>query len=457
MTATLRLTDGLHKRLLDTATQPLEHAGVLLAAISDTNGVVTAVGVDWLPVPDDAYERQGVDHLTVTSDGYMPALSIAEQRGLTAIWVHSHPGDGSEVHASDYDARVNQQLGDVFALRTGTDRYGYLVIGHRAGRLTFTGGITGSITSSIDRLTTIGDRFRFETADDNPQHTPTEVYDRNVRAFGPAIQSVIGSLTVAIVGSGGTGSAVAEQLVRLGVRSFLLLDPDTLSASNTTRVYGSTPGDVGRAKVEVLADHLTRIAPDAVVVRQQTSVLQQHAARLLQTADIVFGCTDDNAGRLRLSRLPYFTLTPVIDCGVQIEATPQLTINGIFGRVTTLHPGPACLTCRDRIDLARAMAEERAADEQQALEKEGYAPALGATEPAVVAFTTLVAATAVGELLERLIGYGDTPAPTEQLLMIHDRSIRTNRIPPTPGHYCDPNVVTIGAGATTYLGLNWAS
>lgn len=43
-----------------------------------------------------------------------------------------------------------------------------------------------------------------------------------------------------------SGQAVAEQLVRLGVRRLLLIDPDTLTASNVTRVYGSTPGHVGR-------------------------------------------------------------------------------------------------------------------------------------------------------------------------------------------------------------------
>lgn len=57
--------------------------------------------------------------------------------------------------------------------------------------------------------------------------------------------------------------------------------------------------------------------------------------------------------------------------------------------------------------------------------KEGYAPALPGVEPAVVAFTTTVAAASVNELLERLIGYGDTPTPSELMLPIHDRSIRT--------------------------------
>ncbi len=71
--------------------------------------------------------------------------------------------------------------------------------------------------------------------------------------------------------------------------------------------------------------------------RIQGSIVDEQTARALVGADVVFGCTDDNAGRLRLSRLPYYYLIPVIDCGIQIHADANGVINGIFGRVTTLH------------------------------------------------------------------------------------------------------------------------
>ena len=71
-----------------------------------------------------------------------------------------------------------------------------------------------------------------------------------------------------------------------------------------------------------------------------------------------------------------------------------------------LAPGAGCLVCRNRIDLRRAAAEMLAPEEHRRLADEGYAPALAETDPAVVAFTTQVAAAAVSELLERLIHYG---------------------------------------------------
>jgi hypothetical protein len=169
----------------------------------------------------------------------------------------------------------------------------------------------------------------------------------------------------------------------------------------------------------------------------------------------VFGCTDDNAGRLVLSRVASYLLTPVIDVGVLLTSDTEDKLRGIDGRVTILSPGSACLVCRDRIDLARAAAELRTPEERRRLEDEGYAPALGRVEPAVVAFTTAVAAAAVNELLERFIGYGPQPRPSEILLRFHEREISTNSVPPRKGHYCDSDSGKLGMIATPFLEQIW--
>lgn len=458
MSATLRLTGPLHDGLVAMATNPIETGAVLLAhQLTLDDGTVILLGNDLIAVPDDAYEIRTDRALQITSDGYIHALKTARDRGMIALWVHSHPGDRAIPRPSIHDRGVNEQLQSLFGDRTETDQFGYLVVSHDGGALTFTGALSGQITTPITRLAVSGQRWIFRPAYDAPAGADRALFDRNIRAFGDGIQATIGGLTVAIIGAGGTGSATAEQLTRLGVRSFILIDPDHLSNSNTTRVYGSTPADVDRPKVDVLGDHLERIAEGVRTTRIQGSILTESIARSLIGADIVFGCTDDNAGRLRLSRLPYYYLIPVIDCGVQLPADQNGLISGVFGRVTTLHPGAACLTCRGRIDLALAEAETRSADEQQRLEKEGYAPALPGVEPAVVTFTTLVAATAVSELLERLVGYGDTPTPSELILYIHDRTLRGNIEDPHPSHYCDPSTRRIGTDTDMFLGLNWAS
>jgi hypothetical protein len=274
------------------------------------------------------------------------------------------------------------------------------------------------------------------------------MFDRNVRAFGPAIQSTIGDLSICVVGCGGTGSAVAEQLVRLGVRKLLLIDPDIVSQSNLTRLYGSTSYDVGRPKVEVVKEQLERIAPTLSCESLQGMITNLEVAQKLVSADVVFGCSDDNAGRIVLSRLSTFFIIPVIDCGVLLASDSEGKLTDIVGRITTLTPGAACLICRGRIDLIRARTELLIPDERKRLENEGYAPVLGMAEPAVVTFTTSVASFAVTELLERLIGFGAEPRPTELLIRFHDREISTNLASPVGRHFCNPSQGKIGQGMT---------
>lgn len=438
---------------------PVETAGVLLASIvSNDGGDVRLLARKMRWVPEASYLRRGGDHLSIASQGYVPFLGEAETIGAVAIWVHTHPGMESPPRPSEHDWKVDDEIADLFRLRSGSPYYATLIFSPRPQGFAFSGYIQpeGGARAPIDRLWQVGDRLRLTRSFLLPAQEIHANFDRNVRALGGAVQQTLSDLRVGVVGCGGTGSAVAEQLVRLGVRNLVLFDPDELSASNVTRVYGSTAADVGKPKNDTLAAHLKRIAPDTQCDLVNSMITMAPTARQLCTCDIVFGCTDDNAGRLVLSRFSTYLLTPVIDSGVLVTSDPNGTLRGIDGRVTTLVPGQACLVCRGRIDLARAGAELLTPDERRRREDEGYAPALGRTEPAVVTFTTLVAATAVSELLERLIGYGPEPRPSEVLLRCHDREISTNVDTPRPRHYCDLSSGKLGIGITDpFLEQTW--
>ena len=459
MTVTLVLPQLIADELDTTAMFADETAGVLLASVVITDeGETRILGRKMRWLPESSYIRRGTDHLSIASDGYVPFLAEAEGMGGVAIWVHTHPGMDSVPQPSGHDEKVDRQIADLFRLRSGSPFYGTLIASPRATGIAFTGYLQseGEARVPIVRLWEVGDRLRLTRSFDLAPLDIPPIFDRNVRAFGGSVQQTLGALRVGIVGCGGTGSAVAEQLVRLGARNFMLFDGDILSESNVTRVYGSSASDVGRAKVDILADHLERIAPDTRCELVKSMITLAPAARRLCNCDIVFGCTDDNAGRLVLSRISTYMLTPVIDSGVLLTSDVAGTLLGIDGRVTTLVPGQACLVCRGRIDMARAGAELLTPDERRRREDEGYAPGLGRTEPAVVTFTTIVAATAVSELLERLIGYGPTPRPSEVLLRCHDREISTNVDPPHTGHYCHESSGKLGVGVTVpFLEQTW--
>ena len=460
MNATLVLFEDLFSTVDAIARQSVETAAVILAAVTG-DGVAEPwrlLAQSIHPVPESAYLERSGQHLKIASEGYIPALGEAEARGVTALWFHTHPGLGSSPRPSDHDHQVDREIADLFRLRSGSPLYGTLIASPRESGFAFSGTIqptTGEATS-LSRLWCVGDRFRFLNAVGYEVSVQDEMFDRHVKAFGGAIQSVLSQLRIAVIGCGGTGSAVSEQLVRLGVRNLGLFDPDALSRSNITRVYGSTPADIGQPKVDVLKHHLERIAPDLICQTVAQSVLNQAVARELASFDLIFGCTDDNAGRLILSRIPTYLLTPLIDVGVRISSNPDGTISGIDGRVTVVTPGAGCLVCRDRIDLRRAADEMRTPEERRRLADEGYATALEGVEPAVVTFTTTVAAMAINELLERLSGFGPAERPSEVLIRFHEREVSTNRALPRQAHYCHPQANKTALGSSQpFLEIAW--
>ena len=460
MTATLVLTDPITRELEAKARLPVETGGVLLARRHRTaDGDTRLLGRSLHWAPESAYRRRSRREMLIGADGYVAALALAERDGAVPMWVHTHPS-GRPLR-SKKDRRVDAEIADVFRLRSGSEFYGTVIVSPGASGIELTGTIraAGAEPERLDRFWMVGDRWRLREAFDRKSGPPDAgLFDRNIRAFGEAVQQTIGMLRIGVVGAGGTGSAVAEQLVRLGARRLLLVDADTLGESNLTRVYGSGPAAVGRRKAEVLAEHLRAIAPDLRCRALHGMSSASGVARTLAGADLLFGCTDDNAGRLVLSRLAAYYLVPVIDLGILLGSGEQGRLTGIDGRVTVLSPGNACLVCRGRVDLARAAAEMKTPEERVRLADEGYAPALGATEPAVVAFTTMTASVAVAELLERLIGYGDPARPSEVLLRMHDREISTNAAEPKPGHYCDPAGGKLGLGDTEpFLEQLWAA
>ena len=68
---------------------------------------------------------------------------------------------------------------------------------------------------------------------------------------------------VAIVGLGGLGGYVAEQLVRLGIGELVLVDGDVFNESNLNRQLFSTEAAIGHSKAEVANARLKAIDSEA--------------------------------------------------------------------------------------------------------------------------------------------------------------------------------------------------
>ncbi len=231
--------------------------------------------------------------------------------------------------------------------------------------------------------------------------------------MGAASQRLLRSLHIGIVGLGGTGSAVAEQVVRSGVGAVTLIDDDAVDETNLSRVFGASKRDIGEPKVEVAARHLKR-SGEAKIRSINASAIQQSVLMRLRDCDLIFSCVDNDRTRAFLNRFAYQYLIPGIDVGVRLDArTGQ--VMAAAGRVNVVGVGATCLRCSHHLDPERIRAESLPPDERGRLAREGYVMGVADPAPSVIALNTVVAGLGATAFLNLFTALTGGPQPGGQI------------------------------------------
>lgn len=407
-------------------------------------------------IPEEFIKSSSADHVSISDRSYVPAVATAARRGLSIILVHSHPNGYSAF--SRMDDLEEPEFFRVVCQRVHDGTHGSLIVcGTDSPDLVGRVWVDGQGWTRMDMIRVVGRRMRVFLPPGVEGTSPAWA-DRQVRAFGESTQRLLGSLNVGVVGVGGTGSAVCEQLIRLGVGHLTVLDEQELEDTNVNRLYGANISDAGSPKVCLVERQAARIGTGTVVTPVKGTIYDRAIAEVLRSCDVVFSCTDDHFGRAILNRLAVWYYIPVIDMAVAIDSTEGI-IREVTGRVTVLMPGSACLHCRGRVDQGKMRAEMlmriRPVEYWQRV-KEGYAPELGQIDPAVVMFTTGVAARAVTELVQLLTGFmGDDRMTSEVLERFHVAELGRNDRSGQQGCYCASPERWGYGDQERFLDLNW--
>lgn len=437
----------LHELLFD---RPgVEGATFLLCGESQSERGVKLIAHAIVPIAEENFLRREVDGLSISSAALTRIAKLAKYEGLSVVFAHSHPEGFADF--SDQDDQEEERLLPFLQARVPDRVHGTLVLTESdiRGRLYVPHRI------SSDSILVVGQRFRmWSPTQENPI---APFFDRQVRAFGHDIQRLFAKLHIGIVGLGGTGSPVAEQLCRLGVGRLSLFDGDRLDITNVNRVYGSTTADAGILKVDIAKRHLENIGLGTVIEVFPKHITEVDTALTLRDCDIVLGCTDKEIPRAILIQLSVRYSIPVLDLGVLISSEGG-KISGVHGRVTTLFAGEACLFCRGRISPEAIRIEGLSEADRERQIRDGYAPDLQEPAPAVIAFTSATASAAVSELLHRLTGFmGNDRQSSEVLLALDQSRVRTNRIEPRENCLCSDRSIWGRGDAKPYLDMVWTT
>jgi len=127
-------------------------------------------------------------------------------------------------------------------------------------------------------------------------------YQRNQTSLSLKNQLTLFRSRAVVIGCGGLGGYVIEQLARLGVGHITAIDPDVFEEHNLNRQLLSTANSLGTAKVEAAARRVADINPAVTLVAVQERFSPDNGHHLLQGATIAVDALDSIPVRLDLAK-----------------------------------------------------------------------------------------------------------------------------------------------------------
>ena len=126
-------------------------------------------------------------------------------------------------------------------------------------------------------------------------------YERNIPALTEAECALLRKKRVLIVGCGGLGGHLIDQLARVGVGAIRAVDGDVFEASNLNRQLLSEVPLLGFGKAAAAARRIRRVNPDTEVETIEEYLTETNAARLISGCDAVLDALDNIKSRRLLA------------------------------------------------------------------------------------------------------------------------------------------------------------
>lgn len=402
-----------------------EHFGFFFAGVGRAGPAFRLALREFIPVQYEHLETDPRVPRQIKLDFLLDIINRAKQADAAIVEAHTHPLSRGEVEFSFFDKEeipsfANYVLGSIpsrpyIATVWGTDTVAAWVFppDERPFRVREVSVLGANLTKV---------RQDASPKDGNPLG-PARRFSRQVLAFGETGQSRIAETRVAVVGLGGLGSHVAQQLAYLGVREFVLIDPDRVEETNLNRLIGARPKDVGKPKVEVAKREIEDIAGKKTVevVPLCKDLRTKDALDAVIGTDVVFGCVDNDGPRLILNEVSRAYMLPYIDTATGIEAKDN-RVGQAGGRVIFVHPEGPCLNCLGEIDIQEARDYLATSAEREQSRRLGYVADMD--NPSVVSLNGVTASIAVTEFMTWVTGIRPARAYSTYYAM--------DRMEPTP-------------------------
>jgi len=359
----------------------------------------------WIVPLPECYELQSTSGLILKQQFHSYLIENYLQGGLHVVHIHTHGGntmlDFSLVD-DYYEAEYSRFLSSKFAkkprLISGVSDPCLQQIQFR---------IWDRKGKSYQNIKFYQSWFEIPESDHTDLPNDTDLMFARQRIFGDACQKQLGELKVGLIGCGGIGSIFAELLGRLGVKNWVLIDPDRLETVNLNRMPGATKkmSDQRWHKVDYVKSLIKRIYETGSCVKAMpVSIDNETAKQEIACTDLIVVATDNHLSRKITQELALKYMRPLVCLGTHIDLRKSDNTPRMFCRVTVPPLGGGwCLMCGNIINLQRAALESAPMEINQIVAKAGYLE--GINDPAVFWLNSTCASTAVSVIHGLVSGF----------------------------------------------------
>jgi ThiF family/Prokaryotic homologs of the JAB domain len=360
-------------------------------------------------IPYEHCTKRTATMVTWSPDYIDNILERAAQHNFSVIKIHSHP-NGYAAFSSTDDEGDTRLLPMIHGWVESDILHGSSVMlpnGQMFGRVW-----RDAAFEPIDCISVAGDDLHFWYTDAGSLDLPNFAAS-HAQIFDEGTIERLQRLSIAVIGTSGTGSPSIEQLMRLGVGELVLVDDDKMEEKNINRILNSTMEDAtkNRPKVDVLADAIERVGIGTTVIRCQKNLWDTKTVAQVAQCDIVFGCMDTVDGRYLLNAISSFYNIPYFDIGVRLVAASDgepSQIQEVCGTINFIRPGRSSLMSRGLFTMKQVADAGLARNDPSAHKRQiedGYIAGTQTNRPAVISVNMFGSSLAVNEFLARLHPY----------------------------------------------------
>lgn len=158
-------------------------------------------------------------------------------------------------------------------------------------------------------------------------------YLRNIGTISKEEQAILSQKSVCIIGCGGLGGGVIENLVRLGVGKLTIVDHDAFDVTNLNRQVLSNEANIGKSKAEEGATQMAVINSEIEIVPINVEINEENCRQIIADHDLVIDAVDNIKTRIILEKA----------CEEEGITLIHGAIAGWNGQVAVIRPGDKLL------------------------------------------------------------------------------------------------------------------